>query len=82
MRLVVYDYSSEKIRGKVRKELKKRGFHVQLSVFETPESLEEIRRAIIRENSPNFRLVVFRLRKNAKVYKIGRNYDGSDTLAT
>ncbi|QID32590.1 CRISPR-associated endonuclease Cas2 [Pampinifervens florentissimum] len=78
MRLVIYDYTSEKIRGKVRKSLKKKGSHVQLSVFETGEDLSSIKEKVIKENSLNFRLVVFRLRRNAEVIKIGRAFDGSD----
>ncbi len=78
MRLVVYDYTEERIRGKVRKNLKREGLHAQLSVFETQESLQDIRSKIKTEDSPNFRLVVFRLRRNAQPIKIGRHFDRSD----
>ncbi len=80
MRLVVYDYTEENIRGRVRKSLKKDGLHVQLSVFETQESLQDIKSKIIREDSPNFRIVVFRIRRNAQTIKIGKHFDHSDDI--
>ncbi len=79
MRLVVYDYTEENIRSRVRKSLKKDGLHVQLSVFETQESLKDIKSKII-EDSPNFRIVVFRIRRNAQTIKIGKHFDHSDDI--
>ncbi|MEJ5339883.1 MAG: CRISPR-associated endonuclease Cas2 [Aquificaceae bacterium] len=78
MRLVVYDYTEERIRKKVRKSLKRHGLHAQLSVFETHQDPTTLKTSLLTENSPNFRLTVFRLRKNAQPIKIGNHYDGSD----
>ena len=72
MRVILYDYETEKIRGKVRKDLKKIGVHVQWSVFESLEQFKKIIKILQEEEGKNFRISVFRINPKEKVKKIGR----------
>ena len=51
MWIVLYDYSDNKIRSKVCKNLKNIGVHAQWSVFETKENLNKIKRILIEEEN-------------------------------
>ena len=74
LRIVLYDYETEKVRSKTRKNLKKIGLHVQWSVFETIESLAKIEK-LLYEEGENFRVAVFKINQNGKIRKIGENWE-------
>jgi len=74
--LVCYDLSEEKKRGKVRKELKNRGLHLQWSVFEVEtDNAERIREFLLSkvQVSDFESLMVFRLKK--LLARIGSDWD-------
>ncbi len=75
MRVIVYDYADNKIRGKVRKILKKIGVHAQWSVFEVNENLEIIKDIILREDSDNYRIAVFKIDSKRSVRKLGKDWE-------
>jgi len=75
MRVILYDYETEKIRGKVRKNLKKVGVHVQWSVFESLEHFEKLTKVLLEEEGEKFRISVFRVNFKEKVKKIGKDWE-------
>jgi len=74
LRIVLYDYETEKVRGKVRKNLKKIGLHAQWSVFESIEKFEKILRALLEEGE-NYRVAVFKVRPDGEILKIGKEWE-------
>lgn len=74
-RIILYDYETEKVRGKVRKILKKMGVHVQWSVFESLESFERIRKFLLEEEGENYRVAVFRINLKGEIKKIGKDWE-------
>lgn len=74
MWIVLYDYSDNKIRSKVCKNLKNIGVHAQWSVFETKENLNKIKRILIEEESKNYRVAVFKINSFGKIKKIGKDW--------
>ncbi|MCD6490457.1 MAG: CRISPR-associated endonuclease Cas2 [Thermodesulfobacterium sp.] len=75
MRVILYDYETEKVRGKVRKNLKKVGVHVQWSVFESLENFERLIKILKEEEGKNFRISVFRISPKEKVKKLGKDWE-------
>ncbi len=75
MRIILYDYETEKVRAKVRKNLKKLGIHAQWSVFESLESYENILKVLLEEEGENFRTAVFRLNPKGEIKKIGKEWE-------
>ena len=74
--LVSYDIGTEKKRGKIRKELKNLGLHLQWSVFEVEtENAERIKEFLTSKvDISNFEsLIVFKLKK--LVVKIGVDWE-------
>lgn len=74
MRVVLYDYETEKIRSKVRKNLKKIGIHVQWSVFESEEKLDKILSAIVEEEG-DYRVAIFKVKDLSGILKIGKDWE-------
>jgi len=74
LRIVLYDYETEKVRGKVRKNLKKIGLHAQWSVFESIEKFEKILSNLLEEEG-SYRVAVFRVRPDGEIKKIGREWE-------
>ncbi|PMP97221.1 MAG: CRISPR-associated endonuclease Cas2 [Thermodesulfobacterium geofontis] len=75
VRIILYDYETEKVRAKVRKNLKKLGIHAQWSVFESLESYENILKVLLEEEGENFRTAVFRLNPKGEIKKIGKEWE-------
>jgi len=75
MRIIVYDYETEKVRGKVRKNLKKLGVHAQWSVFESLESYENLIKVLLEEEGENYRVAIFRVDLKKEIRKIGQNWE-------
>ncbi|WP_168194307.1 CRISPR-associated endonuclease Cas2 [Thermodesulfobacterium sp. TA1] len=75
MRVILYDYETEKVRNKVRKNLKKVGVHVQWSVFESLEHFEKLIKILQEEEEKNFRISVFRINSKGKILKIGTDWE-------
>lgn len=74
MRIILYDYQTEKIRSKVRKNLKKIGLHVQWSVFESEEKLDKILSAIFEEEG-DYRVAIFKVKDLSGILKIGKDWE-------
>ncbi len=74
-RIIIYDYQTEKIRAKVRKNLKKIGIHAQWSVFESIETFERIRKFLLEEEGENYRITVFRINPKGEIKKIGKDWE-------
>jgi len=74
MRIVIYDYETEKVRAKVRKNLKKIGIHAQWSVFESLEDYENLINILLEEEGKNYRVAVFRVNPRHEIRKIGENW--------
>lgn len=74
MRVVIYDYETEKVRSKVRKNLKKIGLHVQWSVFESEDKLDNILGAILEEEG-NYRVAIFKVKSLDGILKIGKDWE-------
>jgi CRISPR-associated endonuclease Cas2 len=73
MRVIVYDYETEKIREKVRKNLKKLGVHAQWSVFESLESYENLIKVLLEEEGEKYRVAIFKINPKGEIRKIGQN---------
>lgn len=73
MRIILYDYETERIRGKVRSGLKKLGIHAQWSVFESNAELKKILRVLLDEGE-NYRVAVFKVDSRGEIKKIGREW--------
>ncbi|MEO0241407.1 MAG: CRISPR-associated endonuclease Cas2 [candidate division WOR-3 bacterium] len=74
MRIILYDYETEKIRKQVRKNLKKIGIHAQWSVFETLENYKKIESTLLEEEQ-NYRIAVFRINPKGEIKKIGKEWE-------
>ncbi|MEZ0344238.1 MAG: CRISPR-associated endonuclease Cas2 [Caldimicrobium sp.] len=74
MRIILYDYETERVRGKVRRELKKLGIHAQWSVFESQAEFKEIIRALLDEGE-SYRVAVFRIDPRGEIKKIGKEWE-------
>lgn len=74
LRVVLYDYETERVRGKVRKGLKKIGVHVQWSVFESQEHFDKLTKVLLEEGE-NYRVAVFRVRDPQATLKIGKDWE-------
>ena len=75
MRVIVYDYETEKIREKVRKNLKKLGVHAQWSVFESLESYENLIKVLLEEEGKKYRVAIFKINPKGEIRKIGQNWE-------
>jgi len=75
MRIILYDYETEKVRRKVRKALKKLGLHAQWSVFESLESKDKILKALIEEEGQNSRIAIFKVNPLGEIRKIGKEWE-------
>jgi len=73
-RVVLYDYETEKVRRKVRNNMKKLGIHAQWSVFESEAEFQRILRYILEEER-NFRVAVFRINPRGEILKLGREWE-------
>lgn len=74
LRVVLYDYETERVRGKVRKNLKKLGLHAQWSVFESEEKYQKIVNALLEEGE-NYRVAVFRVRQDGDILRLGKLWE-------
>jgi CRISPR-associated endonuclease Cas2 len=74
MRIILYDYETEKVRARVRKNLKKLGIHAQWSVFESLETFDKIKRVLLEEGE-NFRFAIFRINPKGEIKKIGKDWE-------
>lgn len=74
LRVILYDYETERIRGKVRKNLKKIGLHAQWSVFESEEAFPKILASLLEEGE-NYRVAVFRVRGDEEILRIGTPWE-------
>uniref|UniRef100_A0A7C4NQK8 CRISPR-associated endonuclease Cas2 n=1 Tax=Thermodesulfobacterium geofontis TaxID=1295609 RepID=A0A7C4NQK8_9BACT len=74
MRVIVYDYETEKVRAKVRKNLKKLGVHAQWSVFESLESYEKLTNVLLEEEGENYRVAIFKVNPKGEIRKIGQSW--------
>uniref|UniRef100_A0A7V6CDM3 CRISPR-associated endonuclease Cas2 n=1 Tax=Thermodesulfobacterium geofontis TaxID=1295609 RepID=A0A7V6CDM3_9BACT len=75
MRVIVYDYETEKVREKVRKNLKKLGIHAQWSVFESLESYENLTRVLLEEEGKKYRVAIFKVNPKGEIRKIGQSWE-------
>lgn len=74
MRIILYDYETEKVRAKVRKNLKKIGIHAQWSVFESLEDYNKIVKLLLDEEE-NYRVALFRINPKGEIKKIGKEWE-------
>lgn len=74
LRVVLYDYETERVRGKVRKNLKKLGLHAQWSVFESEEKYQKIVNALLEEGE-NYRVAVFRVLQDGDILRLGKPWE-------
>ncbi|MCX7613830.1 MAG: CRISPR-associated endonuclease Cas2 [Caldimicrobium sp.] len=74
MRVILYDYETEKVRGKVRKALKKIGLHAQWSVFESEENLKKLL-TLLMEEKGNYRVALFRVKPNCRILRLGKTWE-------
>jgi len=74
LRVVLYDYETERVRSKVRKNLKKLGLHAQWSVFESEEKYQKIVNALLEEGE-NYRVAVFRVRQDGDILRLGTPWE-------
>jgi len=77
--VILYDYQTEKVRNKVRKNLKKIGMHVQWSVFESEEEIKKIEKILFEEEG-EYRIAVFKVKSKSEILKIGKNWETIKTL--
>lgn len=77
--VVCYDISSNSARTKVMKELRREGFHAQLSFFElSANSHKEIHGSIKPLLEAPDRFAVVRISKKGKIKRIGSLMEGTE----
>lgn len=74
LRIVLYDYVTEKVRRKVRSNLKRVGIHAQWSCFETEVEYQRLIKLLLEEEE-NYRVAVFRIDPRGKTLKIGKEWE-------
>lgn len=77
--VVCYDVATDKERIKIMKELKKLGFHAQLSFFEIEaRSVEEIINRVGHILSSADRLAIGRISRKGKIMRVGSLFESTE----